>query len=167
MRFGIVCGNMPVEIERKFLLRNDSWHSLGGKGCLYRQGYLSTDPGRSVRVRIAGDLATLTIKGSSEGMVRSEFEYSIPVQEALDMLETLCLKAQIEKRRYRVRLEGHCWEIDEFFGENSGLVLAEVELEDPEEEVRIPAWIGREVTGDLRYYNSSLVVHPYSEWRDV
>jgi len=156
---------VPIEIERKFLVRDDRWRRLGGEGCLYRQGYLSTDPARSVRVRIAGDVATLTIKGKARGMVRSEFEYPIPVSEAGEMLDKLCLKPQIEKRRHRIGIEGKCWEIDDFSGENAGLILAEVELDDPGEQIHIPGWIGEEVTDDPRYYNSSLVKKPFFTWR--
>jgi len=155
---------VPIEIERKFLVRDDRWRHLGGEGCLYRQGYLSTDPARSVRVRIAGDEAALTIKGKARGMIRSEFEYPVPVSEAREMLDKLCLKPQIEKRRYRIEIDGKCWEIDDFSGENSGLILAEVELDNPGEQIHIPDWIGMEVTDDSRYYNSSLVANPYSVW---
>jgi adenylate cyclase len=154
---------MPIEIERKFLITGDDWRGLG-QGTHYRQGYLSVEPGRSVRVRLAGDGAWLTIKGRTEGMARAEYEYPIPAAEAAEMLDTLCIQPLIEKVRYRIEHAGHTWEVDEFSGDNAGLVLAEVELAAPDEAVELPAWIGREVTDDARYYNASLQLHPYREW---
>lgn len=154
---------MGVEIERKFLLRDKCWRPSDG-GVLYRQGYLSLDAGRSVRIRIANEQAWLTIKGKNKGRIREEFEYAIPAQDAMYMLDHLCLKPLIEKTRYRIDVNGLCWEIDEFFGENAGLVLAEVELDDPDQEIPLPDWIGEEVTDDPRYYNASLVKHPYTAW---
>ncbi|OIO70670.1 MAG: adenylate cyclase [Zetaproteobacteria bacterium CG1_02_53_45] len=154
---------MGTEIERKFLLSQTS-RRPPGEGILYRQGYLSVDPERSARVRIAGDQAWLTIKGKSEGMTRREFEYPIPLHDAKDLLDHLCLKPLIEKKRYHIDVEGTCWEVDEFLGENSGLILAEVELEYPEQSIVLPDWIGEEVTGDPRYYNAALVNTPYASW---
>jgi len=154
---------MPVEIERKFLVAGDIWRGRG-PGTHYRQGYLSVEPGRTVRVRLSDDSAWLTIKGSSAGMARAEYEYPIPVAEAAELLDTLCIHPLIEKVRYRIEHAGHTWEVDEFSGDNAGLVLAEVELMAADEAVELPDWVGREVTDDPRYYNASLQVHPYREW---
>jgi adenylate cyclase len=157
---------MAVEIERKFLVRNESF-KLFSKGILYRQGYLNRDKHRTVRVRVAGELAFITIKGITNGMERLEFEYPIPVNDAFEMLETICLKPLIEKLRYNIMTDGHLWEVDEFIGDNGGLIIAEVELKSTEEEVIIPDWVGEEVTGDLKYYNSNLVIHPFKNWDQV
>jgi len=154
---------MGIEIERKFLLRDTSWRSLAD-GVQYRQGYLSADVERSVRVRIAGEISTLTIKGASKGISREEFEYAIPASDAIYMLDHLCLKPLIEKKRYRIVVDKLCWEVDEFFGENSGLILAEVELNCPEQIIQLPDWVGEEVTDDSRYYNASLVKQPFAYW---
>jgi len=154
---------MSIEIERKFLLRNDAWRRLG-QGSAYRQGYLSVEPARSVRVRLAGEQAWLTIKGKSEGMSRQEYEYEIPVQDAIHMLDHLCQQPLIEKVRYRIHLDGLCWEVDEFSGANQGLIMAEVELESPDQSVNLPDWIGEEVTGDPRYYNAAMVANPFTNW---
>jgi len=148
---------MALEIERKFLVTSDEWQRLGTPQ-LVRQGYLSRDIERTVRVRIKGDKAYLTIKGRNKGAVRTEFEYAIPTDEAAVLLDTLALKPLIEKTRTKVAYAGKIWEVDRFFGENEGLVLAEVEL---------PPWIGREVTHLTRYYNSALSERPYSEWSET
>jgi adenylate cyclase len=153
---------MSVEIERKFLLASEQWRH-GAHGIPYAQGYLSRGTGRTVRVRIAGSEAFLTIKGPVTGISRAEFEYSIPVEEAREML-SLCEGLMIEKIRYRIPHAQHVWEVDEFQGENWGLLIAEVEMKSPEEVVALPAWVGKEVTGDPRYYNSNLTIHPYREW---
>jgi adenylate cyclase len=153
---------MGMEIERKFLIVNDSWRP-GAKGIPYAQGYLSRGRGNTVRIRIAGEEAFLTIKGPVVGISRPEFEYSIPLPEAREML-SLCNGPLIEKTRFKVFSEGHLWEIDEFHGENDGLIVAEIELTDPDEEVALPLWIGKEVTGESRYYNSNLTIHPYRTW---
>jgi adenylate cyclase len=157
---------MPIEIERKFLVAGDSWRQ-GAAGTLFRQGYLCTDPERTVRVRLAGDRGTLTIKGKTEGISRAEFEYPIPAAEAAELLDRLCLRPLIEKTRFRVEHAGRVWEIDEFFGDNAGLILAEVELESAEAQLEFPPWIGREVSDDSRYYNASLVQCPFSTWRKM
>lgn len=154
---------MPVEIERKFLVRGEDWRSLG-TGKLYRQGYLSTIPERSVRVRLAGDKGYLTIKGISVGVSRVEYEYEIPADEAGELLDNLCEHPLIEKTRYRVECNNLTWEIDEFAGVNAGLVVAEVELEKEDQAIALPDWIGEEVSGDPRYYNASLVSNPYTQW---
>ena len=154
---------MPLEIERKFLVRDESWR-VPGTGTLYRQGYLSTVPERSVRVRLIRDKGYLTVKGASSGAARAEYEYEIPGVEAREMLDNLCERPLIEKTRYCVEFQGLTWEIDEFEGSNAGLVIAEVELEEVDQAVSLPDWVGKEVTGDRRYYNASLIAEPYSVW---
>ncbi len=156
---------MGTEIERKFLVRGDGWRK-GARGERFRQGYLTTDPERTVRVRVAGDRALLTVKGPSRGLVRAEFEYPIPMADAHAMLDALCLAPLIEKVRYRVEYAGRVWEVDEFLGDNHGLVLAEVELDAADAEVDLPPWAGREVSDDPRYYNANLVANPYTRWAD-
>lgn len=154
---------MGTEIERKFLVVDKRWKT-GTRGVHFRQAYLCLDPARTVRVRIAGQNACLTIKGASQGASRSEFEYAIPVQDACQLLDQLCHRPQIEKIRYRVEYAGLVWEIDEFLGDNAGLVMAEVELDDPGQAIELPDWVEREVTGDPRYYNAWLSQHPFSGW---
>jgi adenylate cyclase len=154
---------MGVEIERKFLLAGDAWRALG-EPVLLRQGYLSSDPDRTVRVRIEGEAGTLTIKGRSQGATRAEWEYPIPLAEAGELLDRLCLTPLIEKYRRRVAVAGHVWEVDEFLGANAGLVVAEIELASEEEAFEMPEWIGEEVTHDRKYFNSSLVRLPFSQW---
>lgn len=153
---------MAKEIERKFLVNGDSWRQLG-EGSLYRQGYIPSQ-GATVRVRIAGNQGYLTIKGPTVNFSRSEFEYPIPLADAQEMLDTLCDRPLIEKTRYKIEWAGLVWEVDEFAGANQGLILAEVELTDEAQQVEIPDWIGTEVTGDNRYFNSYLVKHPFAEW---
>jgi CYTH domain-containing protein len=154
---------MGTEIERKFLVTGEGWRA-GAAGRIYRQGYLSTDPDRTVRVRVVGGDGYLTIKGRAEGLVRAEFEYPIPAVDAGEMLDRLCLRPLIEKTRYRVKHGGRVWEVDEFSGENRGLRLAEIELADPAEPVDLPGWVGEEVSSDPRYYNANLVRHPFGRW---
>lgn len=154
---------MATEIERKYLVVGDAWRA-GVVGTVFRQGYLSTIKERVVRVRVAGDRGYLTIKGITVGAVRSEFEYEIPATEASSMLDELCEPPLIEKTRYEVEAGGLIWEIDEFTGVNSGLTIAEVELEDEGQRISLPEWVGEEVTGDPRYFNSNLIAHPFSEW---
>ena len=157
---------MAKEIERKFLVKNESF-KLFSTGIIYRQGYLSRDKERTVRVRVAGEIAFITIKGLTNGIERLEFEYPISLADANEMLETLCLKPLIEKVRYNIMTDGHLWEVDAFIGENEGLTVAEVELKSPDEQVIIPDWIGQEVTGDLMYFNSNLVINPFKNWGKV
>ncbi|QJE01209.1 CYTH domain-containing protein [Massilia forsythiae] len=156
---------MGIEIERKFLLNGDDWRGLG-QPTLMRQGYLCADPVRTVRVRIEGARAVVTIKGKSTGASRGEWEYAIPVPDAAELLEGLCEQPLVEKIRHRIAHAGHVWEVDEFLGQNAGLIVAEIELGAEEEAFDRPDWIGREVTGDKRYYNSSLVRLPYARWKD-
>ncbi|KRB84521.1 CYTH domain-containing protein [Noviherbaspirillum sp. Root189] len=154
---------MSVEIERKFLVRGDAWKALG-QGVLLRQGYLSSNPERVVRVRIEGDGAVLTIKGRSVGATRGEWEYAIPVADAQEILDGLCERPIIEKTRYRIEFEGMTWEVDEFMGDNAGLVVAEIELLTEDQVFVKPEWVGDEVTDDARYFNSNLIRRPYSSW---
>ncbi|MBB5351548.1 CYTH domain-containing protein [Haloferula luteola] len=156
---------MGCEIERKFLVVGDDWRE--GQGVLFRQGYLNGHPDRTVRVRLEGDRGVLTIKGRSEGISRLEFEYPIPCEDAAELLEKLCERPLIEKRRYRVPSAGSVWEVDEFFGENEGLVVAEIELESAEQGIELPTWVGREVSDDPRYFNSNLVKYPFQQWPEV
>jgi adenylate cyclase len=154
---------MGVEIERKFLLRGDAWRGLG-EPVLLRQGYLSSQPDRVVRVRTEGDKGTITIKGRSAGAARGEWEYEIPLADANDLLDQLAEKPLIEKYRRRIAFAGNVWEVDEFLGENQGLMFAEIELAAQDQPFDKPDWIGEEVTHDRRYYNSSLVTLPFSKW---
>ncbi len=154
---------MAIEIERKFLVTGDAWKQASA-GVLYRQGYLSTDKARTVRVRIVGEHAFMTVKGLAVGIARPEFEYAIPLPDAVAMLDGLCLQPLIEKRRYTLECKGLRWEVDEFLGENLGLVVAEVELDSADQPIELPEWVGREVTDDARYFNSSLIAHPFSRW---
>lgn len=154
---------MGVEIERKFLLAGDGWRALG-QPVLLRQGYLSSQRERVVRVRIEGGQAMLTIKGQSVGASRGEWEYPIPLHDAAELLDTLCEQPLIEKYRTRVTLGAHVWEVDEFLGANQGLVVAEIELQSEDETFDKPEWVGQEVTDDARYFNSSLIRNPYTRW---
>jgi adenylate cyclase len=154
---------MGREIERKFLVIGDEWRQ-SATGSLFRQGYLNLASGCTVRVRLSGDDAWLTIKGPVEGLSRPEFEYSIPAPDAREMLDTLCAQPLIEKSRYHVVHDGLTWDIDEFHGDNDGLIVAEIELADEDQLVDLPEWAGKEVTGDARYFNSSLVRVPFCRW---
>ncbi len=154
---------MAKEIERKFLVKGDSWRG-SDNGKRYRQGYLSTVKERTVRVRTAGDHGFITVKGISVGATRSEYEYEIPTADASEMLDRLCQRPLVEKTRYRIPFGGLTWEVDEFEGDNRGLVTAEVELQSETQPVLLPNWIGEEVTADPRYFNSNLVAHPFSKW---
>jgi len=154
---------MGKEVERKFLVRGDGWRSLA-KGTAYRQGYLNSAKERTVRIRKIDDRAFLTIKGLTVGATRAEYEYEIPVADCDAMLDALAEKPIIEKKRYKIPLEGLTWEIDEFFGDNTGLIVAEVELGSEGQTFRKPEWVGEEVTADLRYFNSNLIKHPYRKW---
>ncbi len=156
---------MGTEIERKYLVdENAAWRTVSGT--VYRQGYLSTVKERTVRVRTIGDKGYLTIKGITVGVTRLEYEYEIPVEEAKELLDLLCEKPLIEKKRRVLEFEGLTWEVDEFFGDNAGLILAEVELEEEEQRFTKPPWIIKEVTDDARYFNANLVGHPYSQWKE-
>jgi CYTH domain-containing protein len=152
---------MAKEIERKFLVKEGSWRSE--KGVEYRQGYLNSTKERIVRVRTIDDKGYLTVKGLTVGATRLEFEYEIPRRDADAMLD-ICEKPLIEKIRYKVKAGDLVWEIDVFGGENKGLIVAEVELDSEDQRLIKPDWIGEEVTGDPRYFNSNLIKNPYSKW---
>ena len=154
---------MPHEIERKFLVVSDSWRGRS-EGVIYRQGYLSIAPERTVRVRVAGEVAYLTIKGLTTNNSRLEFEYSIPLADSEQML-AFCQGPLIEKKRFEIPHAGKIWQVDEFLGDNYGLIVAEIELTTNAERIDKPDWIGCEVSGDPRYYNSSLAVAPFSKWK--
>ena len=155
---------MSKEIERKFLVNGNAWRTLA-QGVLYRQGYLNSAKERTVRVRTAGEKGFLTVKGITNGVTRSEFEYEIPFADANEMLSGLAEKPLIEKRRFKIPAGSLVWEIDEFLGENAGLIVAEIELPDEDAPFERPVWLGREVSNDPRYFNSNLVRHPFSQWQ--
>ena len=155
---------MGTEIERKFLVLNDAWRQSARPGVRFRQGYFAGPRRASIRIRIEGEAANINIKSATLGIHRQEYEYPIPLSDAEEMLETLCEKPLIEKTRYWVPCGGHIWEVDVFEGDNAGLVVAEVELDRIDAPVKPPEWVGEEVSGDPRYYNVSLVTHPYREW---
>jgi len=155
---------MAIEIERKFLLRDDSWREQAGAGMVYSQGYLASDPLSSVRVRLAGDKAWLNIKKATSAIRRLEYEYPIPVEDAAEILKELCVGGRIDKTRYHVTHASHLWEVDVFEGENTGLVVAEIELTDEQEIFEMPSWLGEEVSHDPRYYNMNLAKTPCTQW---
>lgn len=152
---------MAIEIERKFLVVGDAWREANA--VFYSQGYLSSDKARTVRVRIAGEQAFLTIKGVTQGMSRAEFEYEIPLADARELL-LMCEQPLIEKYRRKITYAGFVWEVDEFLGENQGLVVAEIELPSENTSFTKPEWVGEEVTADLRYFNSNLARLPFKQW---
>jgi CYTH domain-containing protein len=154
-----------VEIERKFLVRSDEFKTQAYKKFRIVQGFLNTHPERTVRIRIRGDQAFLTIKGKSSknGLTRFEWEKEIPIAEAEELMK-LCEPGLIKKTRYLVEIKNHTLEIDEFFGENHGLIVAEIELNSENDTFEKPEWLGEEVTGDVRYYNSQLSKKPFSNW---
>ncbi len=164
---------MGKEIERKYLVNKVAWQGCKAElsntpqalGIKYCQGYLPTNDQTTVRLRIIGDRGYLTIKSKTVGNTRSEFEYFIPVEDAQEMLDTLCLKPLIEKIRYKINYGDLVWEVDEFLGDNAGLIIAEIELENEQQQVDLPNWIEREVN-DQKYFNSSLAKYPYSQWQD-
>ena len=153
---------MGVEIERKFLLKGEAWRALG-QPLLLRQGYLSSNPARVVRVRVEGDQAYMTVKSKSVGATRGEWEYPIPLADANELL-ALCEAPLVEKFRRKIAFAGNVWEVDEFLGANAGLVVAEIELGSENQPFERPDWIGAEVSHDARYFNSALARHPYSAW---
>jgi adenylate cyclase len=158
---------MKQEIERKFLVCGDGWRAAAVSAVRMRQGYLSLDPARTVRVRLAGDRAWVTIKGLGNGAARAEYEYSIPPEDAAVLLERLCHPLQVEKTRHRIPHGGLMFEVDVFHGANEGLVLAEVELPAADTVVERPSWLGEEVTGDPRYFNAYLARNPFSTWPTI
>ncbi|HMP90500.1 MAG TPA: CYTH domain-containing protein [Kiritimatiellia bacterium] len=152
---------MGIEIERKFLVQGDAWRI--GEGAFICQGYLSREIHCTIRIRVAGNEAFLTIKGSANGIARAEFEYPIPLADAKSLL-AMCDQAPVEKIRREIVHAGMTWEVDEFLGVNAGLVIAELELESEDQPFERPDWLGAEVTGDPKYYNANLVTCPYSQW---
>ena len=156
---------MALEIERKYLIDLEKIGTLEN-GIRIKQGYLSTNKDAVVRVRVKNDKAYLTIKGSNSGIARLEYEYEIPLNEANEMLEELCQKPMIDKTRYLINHENHTWEVDIFYGDNEGLVVAEVELSSEDEHVNLPLWIKEEVSHDDRYFNSNLMKHPFKDWEE-
>jgi adenylate cyclase len=157
---------MASEIERKFLVKRELWPAPAD-GMLYRQGYLSVQPERTVRVRMAGHRGFITIKGMTRGLERLEFEYEIPVSDAAAILDQLCLKPLVEKTRFRIDFGGRTWEVDEFHGDNAGLLLAEIELASGDDKFEMPPWAGAEVSDDPRYFNSNLSREPFARWGNV
>jgi adenylate cyclase len=154
---------MAKETERRFLVRSDEWRRLANGGVHYLQGYLTTDPKRNVRIRIGDEAASLTIKGEADGFTRPEFEYSVPLSDAED-IKKLCLEPILEKTRYAVKCVGLTWEVDEYEGENKGLVVAEVETNSDAPIKHVPAWVGEDISSDERYRNINLVEHPFTRW---
>ena len=155
---------MGIEIERKFKVVNTTYRQLA-PGVYYKQGYLQTNPECTIRVRIVDQNAYLTIKGLSNGASRAEYEYRIPLKDADEMIESLCRNPTIEKYRYHIEHKGFVWEVDEFIGDNEGLIIAEIELPSEDTNFPKPAFIGEEVTGHERYYNSNLALNPYKNWK--
>ena len=155
---------MATEIERKFLLKDDSWKEFSDEGTKYSQGYLVGSEEASVRVRVQGERAFLNMKSATIDITRQEFEYEIPLNEAIEMLNNLCDKPLISKTRYHVKIDKHLWEIDVFDGDNNGLIVAEIELKNEDEFFSKPDWLGEEVSDDARYYNTCLVKHPFKDW---
>lgn len=157
---------MPLEIERKFLVAGDAWRAQVSRSVEMRQGYLGREEGKaSVRVRLEGEAAKLNIKAAVVGSARAEYEYDIPLAQAREMLETLCV-GRLEKTRHYIEQGGLTWEVDEFINDNAGLVVAEIELERADQPFERPAWLGREVTDERRYYNHHLALHPWQTWAD-
>ena len=156
---------MALEIEHKFLLKNNDWKKDSHKSVEYKQGYLISDNKRSIRIRVTNDEAWINIKSSIIGTHRQEYDYKIPLDEGLEILNTLCEKPQIEKTRHFVTYKQHTWEIDVFTGENEGLIIAEIELTKIGEAFSKPTWIDKEVTYDLQYYNNNLCKNPYKNWK--
>ncbi len=155
---------MGQEIERKFLIKKDIWKNATKEKASYlKQGYISTDPGKTIRVRIAEDKSFLTIKGKSEGIARAEFEYEIPTEDANELLNLFASNC-IEKVRHEIVYDGKLWEVDVFSGDNEGLIIAEIELDSVDENFALPAWIDKEVSGDERYFNSNLSKNPFKKW---
>jgi adenylate cyclase len=155
---------MGIEIERKFLVTNDSWREAAGPGIPIKQGYLVGGKDASVRVRLQGDMANLNIKSATLGVRRQEFEYPIPLADAEVLLNSLCHRPIIEKVRYLVPYANKQWEVDVFEGDNAGLIVAELELQDESEQYETPPWLGEEVSHDPRYYNTCLSQHPFKDW---
>lgn len=155
---------MAKEIERKFIIDISQLGELKS-GVEIKQGYISTTDNSTVRIRLSGDKAFLTLKGENTGTARSEFEYEIPVNDANEILAELCSGPIIEKTRYLVEHSAHTWEVDIFRGDNEGLIIAEVEMQSENERVDIPAWVTKEVTCQAKYYNSNILNNPFKNWK--
>ena len=154
---------MAKEIERKFLVVGDAWRKLA-EGTRYRQGYLNSMKERTVRIRTVGDKAFMTVKGPTVGVTRMEFEYPIPYEDCVTMLDNLAEQPVIDKARYKIPMGEFVWEVDEFFGVNQGLIVAEIELKSEDQAFEKPEWIGEEVSGDPRHFTPILLAHPYPTW---
>lgn len=157
---------MATEIERKFLVTGDGWRAQAANQKTMMQGYFGGGGKASVRIRISGETANLNIKSATLGVMRKEYEISIPVEDAREMIEQLCEKPLIKKTRYYIPLGKHTWEVDEFAGDNEGLIVAEIELSDENEQFERPDWLGKEVSEDTRYYNVCLIKNPFKNWRN-
>lgn len=156
---------MPEEIERKYLVNLEKWKQADKPaGEHYRQGYLVTEPNKTIRVRVTDTKGFLTIKGISVGATRAEYEYEIPVTEAKELLDKFAV-SELSKTRYKITFNSKVWEVDEFLGANEGLFVAEIELTSEAEKVELPEWVAEEVTADARYYNSNLTINPYKSWQ--
>lgn len=156
---------MAQEIERKYLINHKEWQKLEKpKGQFFRQGYILTDPNKTIRVRQTEEKAFLTIKGLSVGATRPEYEYEIPMNDAKELLDNFCV-SELSKIRYEIEHDSKIWEIDEFLGDNNGLIVAEIELKSEDEKYTIPVWVDREVTDESEYYNSKLTINPYKNWK--
>ncbi|MCS1408909.1 MAG: Inorganic triphosphatase [Verrucomicrobia subdivision 3 bacterium] len=156
---------MGIEIERKFLVISSEWRSLVTKSLVCCQGYISDKGKNSIRVRMLGDQGFLTIKGPRTGLRRAEFEYKIPLADAKELLASFCHHSTVTKIRHQVPLDSRLWEVDEFSGENTGLTLAEVELDSENQSLRLPGWVGKDVSFDNRYFNANLAKSPFSTWQ--
>lgn len=155
---------MGIEIERKFLVKKENWNELEKpRGENFRQGYLLTDPKKTIRVRQTSDKGFLTIKGISVGATRAEYEYEIPFVEAQELLDQFAV-SELSKIRYKISVDHHIWEVDVFLGENEGLIVAEIELKTEDESFKTPDWIAQEVTAEEKYFNSNLTLNPYKNW---
>ncbi|HEX2628179.1 MAG TPA: CYTH domain-containing protein [Chitinophagaceae bacterium] len=155
---------MAIEIERKFLVDKEKWQTLDKGECIfYKQGYITSEPAKTIRVRISSDKAFLTIKGNTTGASRAEFEYEIPVADANELFNNFCISS-VAKNRYEISYAGKVWEVDEFLEENEGLLVAEIELESENELFDLPAWVNKEVTEESKYYNANLASHPFKKW---
>jgi CYTH domain-containing protein len=155
---------MGIEIERKFLVNKEKWRELlKGENSLFRQGYILSDPEKTIRVRLTDSTGHLTIKGLTVGASRAEYEYAIPKEDAQQLLDNFC-DSELSKIRYYITYDGKLWEVDEFLGRNEGLIVAEIELTDENEPFSLPDWVDREVTSEKKYSNSNLATNPYKSW---
>ncbi len=155
---------MGLEIERKFLVDHEKWRQVvKPAGTNFRQGYLLNDDKRTIRIRVTGEQGFITIKGATSGITRREYEYKIPVKEGIELLDAFAV-SEVEKTRYRIEFAGKIWEVDEFAGDNAGLIMAEIELDNETETFAIPPWVTLEVSDDARYYNSNLSINPFKKW---